>query len=325
MMKKRFMKLVTVVTAMTLCLPVGTPVYADNQPDPAAVLAAQILAEQVADNPALAAEVSLDPAKATAAAQNARAMAVQILAAQAAQAAAATQNTNNQDTKKSEKSKVDSVPVKPAETVAVSPEISEFYRKSVFIGDSLTLGFRNYAMKSETGVHDTNFLCAGSYSLRTALETSSSLHPIYKGKKQPVWESIKSMDVSHVFILFGMNDIAVVGNEQTCKNYESFVNKIKEVKPDVDINIISMTYTLAGASKGRLNNDNIRSFNTQLKAFCRAKGWTYCNIVDRLADANGNLAKSYCSDGFVHQTHAAYAGVWDPYFSNMASKKVGAR
>jgi len=208
---------------------------------------------------------------------------------------------------------------KPA---AYSPAMINYYKKAVFIGDSLMVGFRNYATRTKTSyLNSTNFLCAGSYSLRNALNLGSNLHPTYKGKKRPVWESIDLMDVDRVFIMFGMNDISVVGTDKSCQNYVALINKIKEVKPGIEINIISMTNVLGGSEKKGLNNAAVREFNTKLAALCASNGWGFCNLAPQLVDKNGALAGVYCSDHFVHQTNKAYSEVWDPFFYAYAQSK----
>lgn len=207
-------------------------------------------------------------------------------------------------------------PVKPA---AYSAAMNNYYKKAVFIGDSIMVGFRNYSMKAKDSyLNHANFLCAGSYSLRNALRQASDLHPTYKGAKRPVWESIGMMDVDRVFIMFGMNDISVVGVDKSVDNFASLISKIKTVKPNIEINIISMTNVLAGNEGKGLNNASVRDFNTKLEAACLKNGWGFCNLAPYMVDANGALAKEYCSDGFVHQTHKAYSEVWEPFFYNYA-------
>lgn len=212
--------------------------------------------------------------------------------------------------------------VQQQNAAALSALASEYFEKSVFVGDSIMVGFRNYALSSKTScLSHAKFLAKESYSLRNGLRESSDLHPTYNGKKQPVWKSIAMMDVDRVFIMFGMNDI-FIGNEQTIENLDAMAAKIVEAKPGIQINIISMTYTLKDKSKGHLNNDNIRAYNAQVAAECAAKGWKYWDLCSVIADAEGNLKKEYCSDNFVHHTNASYANAWEPFFKNIAIESV---
>ena len=189
-------------------------------------------------------------------------------------------------------------------------EIDAFYADSVLVGDSVMLGFRNYTMRSsDPFLKSIGILCAGSFSVHNSFDpvTSSSVHPVYQGAKRPVWESIAMMGRKHVFLFFGLNDIAL--DDSTPQLYQKLVAKIKEAYPEAQINIISMTYTAAGAGKRRLNNDNIRRFNAEMKNIAVQNGWGFVDMATPLSDGGGNLAAAYCSDHYVHQTNAAYQ-VW---------------
>ena len=202
-----------------------------------------------------------------------------------------------------------------AETKAAGRAVSEaeidaFYADSVLVGDSVMLGFRNYAQKSgDPFLKSIGILCAGSFSVHNSFDPVSgkSVHPIYQGKQRHIWESIAMMGRKQVFLFFGLNDIALDNN--TPALYQQLVARIKEQSPEAQIHIISMTYVAAGAGKKRLNNTNIRAFNATMKEIAAKEGWGFVNMADPLADGNGDLAKAYCSDNYVHQTPAAYK-VW---------------
>lgn len=202
-------------------------------------------------------------------------------------------------------------------------KIDAYFADSVIVGDSIVLGYRNYCMKSaDASLKSMRFLAAGSFSVHNALwpVSEKSVHPLYKGKQQPVWESISMMGAKSVFLFFGMNDLGV--DDDTCKCYQEVIGHIRELNPDVDIHIISMTYTLKGQGKKRLNNDNIRVFNEEMKALAETNGWGFIDMATPLADSEGNLAAEYCSDGFVHQTAAAYE-IWTDVLRKYVGEKIG--
>ena len=221
-----------------------------------------------------------------------------------------------------------------AETKAAGRAVSEaeidaFYADSVLVGDSVMLGFRNYAQKSgDPFLKSIGILCAGSFSVHNSFDPVSgkSVHPIYQGKQRHVWESIAMMGRKQVFLFFGLNDIALDNN--TPALYQQLVARIKEQSPEAQIHIISMTYVAAGAGKKRLNNTNIRAFNATMKEIAAKEGWGFVNMADPLADGNGDLAKAYCSDNYVHQTPAAYkvwTGVLRAYARELLSSQEAAK
>lgn len=205
-------------------------------------------------------------------------------------------------------------------------EIEGFYDDSVFVGDSLMLGFRNYAMKrkDDTLLSRIKFLAAGSLSVHNSfwdIKNKNSVHPIYQGQKRYIWDSISLMKGKRVFIMLGVNDINVYGLEKTRDKYEELVGKIEESNPDAEVHIMSMTYVLRGKEKGNLENDTIREFNAMLEELADENGWGYVALADSLADENGDLAEKFCSDGFVHQNAAAY-DVWVSVLKDYAAQRL---
>ena len=191
-------------------------------------------------------------------------------------------------------------------------ELAEYYGDSVFIGDSIMLGFRNYSAKEESFVHDIQFLAAGSYSAGNAVKPveGKNVHPMYKGKKYQVWDAVPLTGSKRAFILLGMNDISPLGLEKARDTYKEVIDNIVETSPDIEIHIISVTYTLKDKGKGKLNNDNIARYNELLQEMAEENGWGYIDLCTPVSDGEGNLAGDYCSDGFVHLSKSAYA-VWE--------------
>lgn len=205
-------------------------------------------------------------------------------------------------------------------------EIESFYDDSVFVGDSLMLGFRNYAMKrkDDTLLSRMKFLAAGSLSVNNSFwdtKNKNSVHPIYQGKKRYIWESISLMKSKRVFIMLGINDLNVYGLEKTRDKYAELIGKIEENNPDAEVHIMSMTYVLHGKEKGNLENDTIREFNGMLEELAEENEWGYVSLADSLADKNGDLAKEFCSDGFIHQNAAAY-DVWVSVLKDYAAQQL---
>lgn len=206
-----------------------------------------------------------------------------------------------------------SAPPMPSLTPDEEQKLRTYFQKAVFIGDSIMAGYRNYLTGHKNSVvSGATFLCAASYSAEHALHLVDSLHPAYRGKKVPVWQSIGSMDADRVFIMFGTNDLVVKDSWKTAANIFALVDKIRLVNPNVEIHLISMTPVFTGAkNRGMLNNEGVQILNDELRAGLSAHGVDLVEINSYLQDATGGLRAEYCSDRYVHQTAAAYGGVWD--------------
>jgi len=253
--------------------------------------------------------------------------AVQVHAAQNAGVELPVENTvvTNQETPAAEVIIEEASSVTEAVVDDTEEKIDAYYAESVFVGDSIMRGFRNYCMKQKGSfLNNIQFLASGSFSVTNSLWdiTEKSVHPVYQGEKCQIWDSISMMNVKRVFLFLGMNDLNVSGLEGTVEKYKQLIANIKEKSPDVEIHIMSMTYTLKGAGKGKLNNDTIREFNVLLQEMVVENGWGYMDMATPLADANGDLAAPYCSDGFVHQTAAAY-DVWTAVIREYARLQLG--
>lgn len=194
----------------------------------------------------------------------------------------------------------------------IKEDADQFFEGSVFIGDSVMMGFRNYAMGQPQGfLGSPEFLVSGSFSLRMALAriSESSIHPIYQGEQRYIWDSIAMMKAKKAFLFFGLNDIDMAGVEGTCANYAEVVENIRKASPETELFIISMTNVLTGSEVGGLNNANIRLLNEKVKEYCSTADVQFIDIASFLTDEDGGLKKEYCSDAYVHQTAAAY-DIW---------------
>lgn len=198
-------------------------------------------------------------------------------------------------------------------------QLAEFYGDSVFIGDSIMQGFQNYSAGRDTFVHEIEFLAATSYSANNALKPvkGKNVHPKYKDKKYQLWDAVPLVGKKRAFILLGTNDLVSRGPERSRDKYKELIDKVLETSPDLEIHIISVTYTLKGKEKGCLCNSNIDAYNALLQEMAEENGWGYVDLCTPLSDGEGNLAEEYCSDKFVHLTRAAYK-LWEPVLADYA-------
>ena len=191
-------------------------------------------------------------------------------------------------------------------------EIGNFFKDSVLVGDSVALGFSNYAVKNAAFpiFQNLRFLTRGSYSVHNAFSaiSSKSCHPIYQGEQKYAWDALKIMGAKHIYTFFGLNDL-YAGVDNTVAKYLEFIARVQAEIPGIEITIISTTPMYKGSEKKNLNNANIRALNAQMSALAAQNGWGFVDIASRLYDSNGCLAKQYCSDSYVHETNAAYQ-IW---------------
>ncbi len=214
-------------------------------------------------------------------------------------------------------------PAKPAATGAKAESLQDYFNRSVFIGDSVMVGYKLYlANHPESAAAKTNFLAVTSYATYHALNEKSAMHPLYRGVCQPVWTSISQMGVDRAFIMLGTNDLVCFDPARTASGIFSLADKIHEVNPNVEVILISMPPVYATTNKGSLNNSSIDTLNVLLQEGCEEHNTSYVDINTYLKDANGALVPAYCSDRYVHETFAAYGDVWDVQMQNFAAEAL---
>lgn len=178
-----------------------------------------------------------------------------------------------------------------------TPVDSSWFDDAVFIGDSVTLKLSYYAEDGDLG--DTTFLCSGSLGYNNCLwdiDHEDNVHPVYNGEKLTVFDGAELIKPKKIFIMFGMNDIALYGIDDTITAMREVTEKLLEKCPDAVIYVESVTPTIAGADRGDLNNVNIREFDEKLKSVCEERGYKYLDVYSAVADENGDLIYEYCGD-----------------------------
>lgn len=183
-----------------------------------------------------------------------------------------------------------------------APVQDSFFDGAVFVGDSVTLKLQYYMSRQRRNGSDVlgtaEFLAAGNMGSGNALQSVSkdSVHPTYQGVKMSLPDGIAKIGADKVYIMLGMNDIAIYGLDGSLKNMDTLINKIRGQAPAISVYIESVTPILKGRERGTLNNENIRKYNAILSDYCTEKGYKYVDIASVLTDSEGYLIAEYCSD-----------------------------
>jgi lysophospholipase L1-like esterase len=145
--------------------------------------------------------------------------------------------------------------------------------------------------------------------------SSSSIHPLYNGKKALLEDSVKAMGVKKVYIMLGMNDIGLYGIDVAIANMTKLLDNIKAKSPNAIFYVQSATPMTKEQQMKSLNNKNIAAYDAKLSAMCKEKGYCFIDIAAAVSDKSGNLIKEYCSDPDdmgIHFTDKA-CQVWIDY------------
>ncbi len=199
---------------------------------------------------------------------------------------------------------------------------NDFFDDAVFIGDSVTMGLRNYVTSERNAgrkcLGSAQFLCSGSMGYSNTLlplDHKEGIHPKVNGQKVFVEDGVKELGGKKIFIMLGMNDYCLYDFDTVVKNAETLIGKIDEKNPGCEYYIQSVTPVIAAKETKRFNNTNIDAFNECLVKMCDENGWTYIDINSLFKDENGKFEDSYCSDKEAQGIHLSMAGckVWADY------------
>lgn len=197
-----------------------------------------------------------------------------------------------------------------------------FFDDTVFVGDSVTLGLKNYVTSERNQgrecLGNAKFLAEGSMSYSNTLPeigAKNSIHPKYNGMEMHIEDALELIKAKRVFIMLGMNDFCIYPEEEAIANAKECTNRIKEKNPDIDIYIESVTPALFDS--GKFSNENIDKFDAALKAFCDENGYAYVDVASAMKDENGILISSYCGDPGAKGVHMSNIGckAWVDYLN----------
>lgn len=188
-------------------------------------------------------------------------------------------------------------------------EVEAFYENTVFIGDSVVVGFGNYLKALQTDcLSNPEVVASVGYSLEEALlpDGECSRHPVYEGEQMTIFEATSRIQPEKVVLSFGLNDLNMNTVPEIVENYGTVAERLREIDPDIQIYVISCSWVFEGRESQTLNNENIRELNSQVSAFCSENQIGYINMAPYLADENGCLYSGYTSDFYIHQNAYAY-------------------
>ena len=196
----------------------------------------------------------------------------------------------------------------PTPTPIPTPEdafYDAFFNDTVFIGDSITQGIRNYVMRErETRpelLGTAIFVAAQSYGLHDARSSRTGTGALqFRGDAMTLPEVVAESGARRVFIMLGVNNYAGSQIDNCIGWYRETIENIREAAPGVEIYIESCTPVTEDGEKKKLNNQNIDEFNAALQLLCEDTAVHYVDVSTPLKDENNRMPREFSSDNYVH-------------------------
>ena len=206
----------------------------------------------------------------------------------------------------------------------------QYFKNSVIVGDSIGCGWGLQCLKNSSDPVMGNFqsLAYPGFCVHSAFDVSieEAGTPMYKGAKRPVWESLQLMaeehpgETTHIYLHFGYKDQKW---KDTPELYVKLIQTLQQYVPDSDVTILGASYMYPGKNGAPYTSTNIKALNLKMQNYANTFGWGYINLGDLLANSNGDLEPSYCSDSFMHLTPEAYT-IWKNALTGYAFARMSA-
>lgn len=203
-------------------------------------------------------------------------------------------------------------------------KLEDFLEDSLFVGDSVTDGFKLY-VNNYGNMPYVNFFSAASYGYINACKdkATSSLHPKIGGERKYIWEAVEYYEAKRVFINFGLNDFGYITDTKLVECMDTICNNIKEVSPETEIVFLSCGFfTKSARDQGKgVDNDRVRNKNEVVLNYCDENGYDFIDVSWVYADANGYLKSEYSYDNYCHMKYDKY-DFWEEILMAYAADKL---
>lgn len=185
----------------------------------------------------------------------------------------------------------------------------EYFDDALFIGDSRTVGIRDYGT-----LKNAQYFC--DIGLQAYQIDSSYVD----GKT--IWDFLNGKKFGKIYLMLGINE---VGNdlEYTVSAYRKIVDGIRQKQPDATLYLLANLHVATYAETAVISNDRINALNARISEMADNQKSFYIDVNSVFDDANGALTADYCSDG-VHVLAKYYATWCEWLCANTVSKAAPA-
>ncbi|WP_029502801.1 SGNH/GDSL hydrolase family protein [Lachnoclostridium phytofermentans] len=202
-------------------------------------------------------------------------------------------NNENSITSENENSKENASEEGTSKTENTEAE-DEFFKDSIFIGDSRTEGLGQYG-----GVKNAKFYTHRGLMVNTAI--AKDYITLDNKEKGNVLDAARQSSFSKVYLMFGVNELGWQSLDKFIEYYRDIINGLRKIEPDCEIIIQSNYPVTKKMNEGDkiYNNTNVKKFNDVIKKMAEEEELAYIDLYSLFEDENGNLPDDATSDG-VH-------------------------
>lgn len=201
----------------------------------------------------------------------------------------------------SSKPNTPATPPQPTTQPGFSRAPEGYFNDALFIGDSRTVGLKEYGK-----IPGADFFATVGLSIYRIKKDTVSID----GQTYNMEGLLAAKQYGKIYIMLGINEIG--GNlNSLLKSYQSFVEELKAKQPNAII-YVEANLRVAAACTTR-NNQRINEYNSLLASLADNKTVFYLDANPLFDDGTGNLGAQYTSDN-IHIYAKCYP-VWVSWLS----------
>lgn len=189
-----------------------------------------------------------------------------------------------------------------AAEVAYASVEEDYFDDALFIGDSRTVGLRDYTDLAE----HADFLCETSLTVYKVMEQS------FKGYGT-VEDALKAKDYGKIYLMVGINELGRGTTEDFMAKYTEVIDALHALEPKAKIFIqgIMRVSGKKNAADAIFNNANINARNNAVATLADGIQVFYIDVNEAVCDEEGNLNADYTFD----QIHllGVYNDLWKQF------------
>lgn len=185
---------------------------------------------------------------------------------------------------------------------AFEPVTENYFDDALFIGDSRTVGLRDYTDLSDHAI----FLCETSLTIQKVFTRE------FKGKGT-LEEVLAAGDFGKIYLMLGINELGVGTTEDYMASYTAVIDRIHELEPEALIFIQANMHVAEEKSKTDkiFNNQNIEARNRAIATLSDNIQVFYIDVNEAVSDENGYLKDEYTYDK-IHLL-GRYNDIWKQF------------
>lgn len=171
----------------------------------------------------------------------------------------------------------------------VDIDVLEYFKDTLFIGDSRTAGLRQF------GYFETaDFFATPGLSVYSIPQTKVEIGDLGKIKLE---ELLAQKEYTKIYVMLGMNELGY-RFPQTVERYRNFIEDLQDWEPCAELYLCANLHVTSTRSNNDkfFNNENINKINLEIQTLAEEKELVYLDINELFDDENGDLDKEIASD-----------------------------